>query len=555
MTDRLDEKIRAFVAELVNDPPATPEIDFEGVESPGVAALRQSPSRRRWVPVGVAAGAAFAVLVAVGLPVLFFGGGESVVVVEPSTTVQPTVTTVPPTTVAPFATTVPPVVPATPMTWDRVDDRVAFGGDGGQTMTDIAVRDGVAVAVGFDDADRDLDAAVWYTIDGVTWNRVPHDETVFGGDGHQRMNAVVALTSGFLAVGSEGDDKDPLRSNYPPSDSAATRAAVWRSDDGIGWTRVPDDDAFSDPDSGLVMNDVAFDGSGLVAVGGAFKQVETFATHRWDVWESEVPAPPSDVDIDVDAAVWTSADGIAWSRVTAGDEASGGDTIRQHMNAVVAAGPGFVAVGQEGFDYLGVDEWTPIEGNNTDGRDHVAENVAAVWTSPDGETWTRVVDEAALAHGGGAVTGWALMFDVVTSRSGLIAVGYDMWVQGSGVSPEWFESAAVWLSPDGLSWRRSGQEAFDNPPMRAVTATEGGGLVAGGGLVGWIEARIWSSHDGDTWVEHPRDETVLGGRPTSATEDEVIGPASIRGMSVYGSNVFAVGSFNGDAAVWVGTWN
>ena len=147
------------------------------------------------------------------------------------------------------------------------------------------------------------------------------------------------------------------------------------------------------------------------------------------------------------------------------------------------------------------------------------------------------------------------MFDVVTSRSGLVAVGHDVSVQGSGDSAEWSEGAAVWLSPDGLSWRRSGQEVFDNPHMRAVTATDGRGLVAGGGLPGWIEAKIWSSRDGDTWVEHPHDDTVLGGQPTSAAEAEVIGPASIQGLSTYGSNVLAVGSFDGDAAVWVGTWN
>ena len=199
-------------------------------------------------------------------------------------------------------------------------------------------------------------------------------------------------------------------------------------------------------------------------------------------------------------------------------------------------------------DYIGA-WWNVID------WDRVAENVAAVWTSPDGEAWTRVVDEAALAHAGGAVTGWALMFDVVTSRSGLVAVGHDVSVQGSGDSAEWFEGAAVWLSPDGLSWRRSGQGIFDNPHMQAVTATDGGGLVAGGGVVGWIEAKIWSSQDGDTWAEHPHDDNVFGGEPNNSADDQAFGPASIRGISVYGSNVFAVGSFNGDAAVWVGTWN
>ena len=184
----LDDRLKAAVSEIrdIAD------------QAPLPAGRTVEPRRpRRLVPGWAVAGVAAAlVLVAVGVPILFFGGDEMIVTVEPSTTVPPTVTTVPPTTVAPIATTVPPVVPATPMTWDRIDDAVVFGGVGGiRLMTDIAVRDGIAVAVGADGAPdgQFFGAAVWYSVDGVTWNRVPHDEAVFGGDGHQRMNSVVAL--------------------------------------------------------------------------------------------------------------------------------------------------------------------------------------------------------------------------------------------------------------------------------------------------------------------------------------------------------------------------
>jgi hypothetical protein len=120
MTDRLDEKIRAFVAELVNDPPAIPEIDRGGLESPQVAALRQSPSRRR-TPAVVAGVAAVVMLAVVGLPILLFSGGESVVADQPATMVPPTVTTVPPaTTVAPVTTMAP-----APLPYDEVLDSSA----------------------------------------------------------------------------------------------------------------------------------------------------------------------------------------------------------------------------------------------------------------------------------------------------------------------------------------------------------------------------------------------------------------------------------------------
>ena len=33
-----------------------------------------------------------------------------------------------------------------------------------------------------------VDAVVWTSVDGIAWSRVPHDETVFGGDENQLIN-------------------------------------------------------------------------------------------------------------------------------------------------------------------------------------------------------------------------------------------------------------------------------------------------------------------------------------------------------------------------------
>ena len=540
----LDSRYPAVTAEDVLEPHTAADRVPLPIEE-RVKARRSRSGLPAWVAAGVAA---VLVLVAVGVPILLFGGGDSVVTVAASTTVPPTVTTRPPTTVAPVATTVPaatvvPVVPATPMTWERIDDPVVFGGDGViRLMTDIAVRDGVAVAVGADGDGVFFDAAVWYSTDGVTWNRVPHDEAVFGGDGHQRMNSVVALESGFLAVGSDGDVPGAPGPTFPDvyqSDPSDTSAAVWQSNDGISWVRVPHVDAFSEADGGAVMNDVTLGESGLVAVGLVYGQTEPFATYRWG---EEDPSEPREIALDVDAAVWRSSDGVSWSRVRAEDETFGGDTVRQSMNAVTAGGPGFVAVGQEGFDILGFDEWTPIPGNNTDGRDHVTDNVAAVWTSPDGEIWTRVTTEASMAHSGGAATGWATMFDVAAHPQGLVAVGRDVWLTGdSRRSVRVHEGAAVWLSSDGVSWRRAADvDVSEWPDMHAVTASGDGALVAGGGMHLYERAGTWTSRDnGDTWVGHPN-------------EDDLFSNGTIQGISVFGDTVLAVGSLDDDASVWVG---
>ncbi|MEA3511094.1 MAG: hypothetical protein U9R51_06625 [Actinomycetota bacterium] len=543
----LQVQIRAYIENTIE------RIDSDDVVA-AVAIRSDARDRSAWYirPVWVAAGAAVIVSIAVGLPILFLGSRGSIVVVEPSTTVASIVTTVPSTSVP--ATTPPPVDSVTPMTWERIVDVTAFGGDEEQRMTDVATGDGVVVAVGIDGVDGDFDAAVWYSVDGVMWSRVPHDEAVFGGDGHQQMNAVVAVESGFIAVGSEGGDAElPSYETGAPSDSFEAQAAVWFSDDGMNWSRVPHADAFSDPDSGLVMNDVAFDGSGFVAVGGAFHRTAPFATFRW-------VTGPTEIDIDLDAAVWRSVDGVTWSRVNDEDEVFGGDTVPQRMNAVVAGGPGFVAVGHEGFDNLGVDEWTSDGvGNATEGRDHFADNVAAVWTSTDGEIWTRVTEEPSLAHSGGVAMGWAVMFDVSRTESGLVAVGLDFWDSTPTNPLGWVGGAAVWLSPDGLRWQLAASAGqLGEPDMLAVTSTGWGGLVAGGGegLYG-SPAFTWTSQDGGyTWVRPlGTDKLLFGGAPTNRAEDEAFGAASIRGLSTFDSNALAVGGFNDDAAVWVGTWN
>ena len=48
-------------------------------------------------------------------------------------------------------------------------------------------------------------AAVWTSTDGITWNRVAHDEAVFGSDLiAQRMNAITVGGPGLVAVGRDG---------------------------------------------------------------------------------------------------------------------------------------------------------------------------------------------------------------------------------------------------------------------------------------------------------------------------------------------------------------
>ena len=539
------------------------------VERPTAVSIRRTASaagyqRRSWLPVGIVAGAAALVLLAVGFPMLMLGGDDSIVVVEPSTTVASVPSTVP-------SSTVPAVAPATPMTWERISDPAVFGGDWAQRMVDAAQGDGKVVAVGSDRSGGDMDAAVWYSFDGRAWTRVSHDEAVFGGGGHQQINGVTAVGSGFVAVGSEGDHPNPQPPTYQrggPSESFETHAAVWRSDDGITWSRVPHGDALAGVEGGVVMNDVAYDGTSLVAVGSEYHQAEPFAVSGWEPDPRLNPdtglplddGDPDEIDTDVDAAVWRSDDGFAWIRVDNEGDVFGGDAMRHTMNAVAAGGPGFVAVGIEGFDSTGL-AYLPPGGNGTQVSEfeEVTENAAAVWTSRDGAVWTRVVGEPSLSHSGGDVAGWATMVDVVATDAGLVAVGRDSWDPAPGLG--WSQFAAVWRSADGLSWRRTdeaGELGFAH--MQSVTDTGDGRLVAVGlwyDEMNGHNAYMWSSQDnGDTWYQiWGDDKTVYGGTPESREEAGLFGPAVIEAVTSLGGEAIAVGYMGDDAAAWTGTWN
>ena len=65
------------------------------------------------------------------------------------------------------------------------------------------------------------------------------------------------------------------------------------------------------------------------------------------------------------AAVWTSTDGVTWSRVPPQPEILGGPDY-QAMDTVYVGGPGLVAVGESSPQRL------------------------TVWTSTDGTTWFRL---------------------------------------------------------------------------------------------------------------------------------------------------------------------
>jgi hypothetical protein len=142
--------------------------------------------------------------------------------------------------------------------------------------------------------------------------------------------------------------------------------AIWVSSDGTSWRDVPiDGDVFPRGCDNIV--DLASDPDGFVAVLGCSGSVEDFVLH--------------------------SPDGERWERV--GRDAFDGETPNR-----VGAGPaGFIAAGGQ-----------------------------SVWTSVDGESWTRVPTGSAF-QGAGArdVTAWGSRLVVV----GTTDDGHDVvWISG-----------------------------------------------------------------------------------------------------------------------------
>ena len=323
-----------------------------------------------------------------------------------------------------------PVVWLSPdgLSWTRLShDGSVFGDDA--LMRSVVAYDGGFVAVGSVDSGGDADAAVWVSPDGLSWTRVPHDESVFGGEADQLMVSVAAFDDGLVAVGES-------------SSVFEIDAAVWTSADGLSWIRVlPDESIFDD----AVTVDVTAFGGGIAAVG-------------FDV-----------SDGDADAAVWTSSDGVDWERVSHDEVVFGGDGD-QIMVSVASFDRGLAAVG---FD---------VSGGDTD---------AAVWISRDGATWTRVPHDESIF--GAGEDGHAEMTSVTAFDVGLVAGGIEQR-EGDG-------DAVVWTTSDGLTWERVSDAMIfggEDSQRIASLAVINGSVVAvgrqaspGGNLDADPDAVVW----------------------------------------------------------------
>ena len=324
----------------------------------------------------------------------------------PTTTASPVpiLPTLGPTT----APTLTPTIPPAANGWRPVPAQASVSAD---QFSDVAWTGLRFVALGFD--------SVLHSRDGLTWHRQAGD----GGD-HLAAGPLVLVATGWT---------NDLKARF--------------SADGLTWTVRAGAFAISGAGSDdITVTAVVATDAGWLAVGRA---------------------DPGGCSIDcgtqpLRAIVWTSADGLHWTRV--GDQTS---FAHAAMTGVTRGGPGFVAVGHAG-------------------------NHGVVWTSTDGQAWSRVPDAAVFHTPSGIDPSYpAVMTDVTAAGGTIVAIGNVYTQNGGG-------TALAWWSTDGRTWSRAIGHRFLDGQTNSVAAIPGAFRVAGGG-VQCNPGLGWSSGDGREW--------------------------------------------------------
>jgi len=326
------------------------------------------------------------------------------------------------------STTPPPSGRRLQLTWNVVKERPL---PGDQTMDDVGPTTEGLVAVGHVEGETEGgdDVGVWLSSGTDRWRKSLSPS--LAGPGDQRALAVTEFGESLVAGGrddtvaaawispnadltwersnsdlGEGEIRDfatvgdtlyAVGGTGPPIDQDA---AVWTSTDGANWTPVADDDLLA-PGDQQIWSVEAVDGS-LVAVGYTYVVGGSY-----------------------DGAIWVMTDGD-WTRV---DPSMFAGTGHQLMKAVAGGSDGlpFVVVGCEDTTWRCDTETQPSD--------------AAVWTSEDGQTWTKVDLDGVDLVGEGIQR----MLSLAVHEDTFVAAG--MATANTGDL-----DAVVWTSIDGRTW-------------------------------------------------------------------------------------------------------
>jgi hypothetical protein len=345
--------------------------------------------------------------------------------------------------------------------------------------------------------------------------KVLGDDTLARPDRKQSLlDAAVNADGTVVAVGFDGHHANIKVE--PPGDTQRTvqvekvDAMAWHATGNAhAWQRA---DVDLDPAIGELTD-------ALATVQTVFGVAATPA--GWIAVGSEQPDPRAwNIGL---AAVWASNDGKAWQRADDPSLKPRGLMV-EVMRSVVTLGDLLLATGV-------TDEHGDVD--------------AAVWTSRDGQRWTRV-DDPALTRPDDQLPN-----DVIAAGPGLVMVGNVGTTSPLDPTDRRRGQPAVWTSTDGQRWQ------LQTLPVPAATRTMSHQLVAvtqgGPGLVAVGVAQegdrrlpiVWISHDGRTWQP--------GGIPTVQGTT----PLSLTSVVSVGTSLVAFGqsgpTSTGDLVAWTST--
>jgi hypothetical protein len=257
------------------------------------------------------------------------------------------------------------------------------------------------------------------------------------------VNDLIATKDGFVAV---GQDLDVATGNL--------EAAAWYSTDGTTWTRVrvvqPPETSLPVPSGVTIppsaMNQLAVDGSRLVAVGGSYSAVTA----------------PGGRDVVPSACygqVWTSTNGTLWRLApSAHVPCQSLVGIADGPSGLLAVSSPYGATASQIWHQRG-SEWLPlpttgstlgtISAISASSRGYVAvgrtATQGAIWWSPNGRTWTQ---ELGVASHGASAADTANFVDVTNGSYGWLAVGTR--IEPGKYEP--FYDLIAFISLNGRKW-------------------------------------------------------------------------------------------------------
>lgn len=432
--ERVENELRAAI--LQDDPgPMRDQLRSRVAGIPDEKRPQRSPLRVPHISRPVALLEAVAAVAVIGAIIgvsLYLRGGK----VGPASSAWPSVSQ------ASLAASGLPAATPADFSWSGLRWSAPSAISGACSISDIVAWHGELIALGTGGTcpSNPPSSAIWRSSDGSTWTLSVSPGTF----GDATIEGIVTTPSGLVAWGvfglkMVGGAVSSLTActGAEPCGTVSSSVALLTSHDGVSWTPVNDTSMFGSTAS---IQTITWGPHGLVAIGAV--------------------GPGAS-----EPAIWVSASGTVWQRLTLPSEIFKG----AHFYDLRASASAYSIVGD-----------THSVGGSS------AEVAAAAWWSGDGRTWAKasIDPEPAVSEGSPNY--------LRVSTGGFLAVASE-----SNDHP-----LMTWTSRDGRSWKPTAASSSVAAAPSILISDDGTRLVAVG--AGDLQPlQMWSSSDGVTWQPLP----------------------------------------------------